>query len=296
MLKQVSVYLLTLLVCAGSSLYAIEDCQRKLIKILQVGSPDSTNRVYKSANPNIQNRLDGNLDVLKSLYHPNLRANVIDRGPIEFSVIGTGEFKKMQDATSGKGFWVVYAPAGMENRNPVGHTGTVSGNTYFTGQYAMGSLGNVGARLDSSSYAAAQFFELSDQGAKDLEKFFHDRSWFYHQGNPDYASAYVVLPFSRDAHVPNGDNCVSCAYSFLDPKWIAKRPELGKLTDEMGELTVSEVPNKMVYLNTKSPAYRGTVLVTHNPPEALHWITQGDFNSHHEGSQLLFDGKPVFIR
>ena len=66
--------------------------------------------------------------------------------------------------------------------------------------------------------------------------------------------------------------------------------------NEIGKFSVSEVPNRQIWFNTQTQAYRGTVIVTHKPEEATDWITNGEFNSSHSGKQLLFDGKAVPVQ
>lgn len=273
------------------SAQGIEKCQLHLFKILKRLPPEST-RTYPTANPKVVNRLDSSSPELAPLLHPQFRANVYENGPLGFSVIGTDDFQKLINKTNGKGFWVLYSPADESNNNPVGHTSVSINDTYFTGQYAMTSLKKANARLEKNPYIVAQFLELSDEGNAVLEKFMHDRVWFYHQKHPDYRSNYVTLPFSRDSATECGENCVSSNLGFLEQKWIDKRPELAKVRDELGGMMVSEVPNRQVFFSTKSPAYRGTVIITHKPEEAKHWISKGDFNISHTGKQLLFDGLP----
>lgn len=275
---------------------ALEPCQLHLAKILKRLPPTST-RDYVSQNPSPRpSQLNSSSPGLKPLLDPNLKATIYEKGEMKFSVVGTDAFQTLLNETNGKGFWVLYSPAGEENSNPVGHTSLSINDTYFTGQYAMQSLKGVNARLDNNPYVVAQFIELSPERTQLLDKFMNDRLWFMHQGNPAYKSVYAVLPFSRDASVECGENCITSNLNFLEPKWIQLRPELQQITDEIGKMSVSEIPNRQVWLNTQTPAYRGTVIVTHKPQEATDWMTNGEFNSSHTGKQLLFDGKPTLIK
>jgi hypothetical protein len=285
------VFLIAVALLSVDGLYALEPCQLHLVKLLRRLPPESV-REYRAENQLPVKRLDPNSPALSPLLHPRYRAEMAEHGPVEFSVVGTDGFQKLINETNGKGFWILYSPADPSNRNPVGHTSVSINDTYFTGQYAMESLKGVNARLDNNPYIVAQFIELSNEGTRRLDKFMNDRIWYYRQGHPDYRSNYVVHPFSRDSKVECGENCVNSNLGFMEEKWRKLRPELNQVLDEIGSMKVSEVPNRQVYFSTLSPAYRGTVIVTHKPSDATQWITRGDFNSSHTGKQLLFDGLP----
>ena len=136
-------------------------------------------------------------------------------------------------------------------------------------------------------FMVGQYFELSEGAISDLNRFFHDRVWFHHEGNSDYLTQFSPHPFTLEKGAPQFENCMTFSCPWLNPKWTSKRPELKNLAQEMGSMSLSEVPSRQIFLNPRSNAYRGTVIFSKNPFDLIKQLKAGELQNDAYGKQLI---------
>ena len=217
--------------------------------------------------------------------------------PLELSVVSPGEFLGAFGKLRGKGFWILMTPAEPGARAAAGHAWIATGDTFFDrhGPWIVRSQDArhlaVGGEPQVSierAYAIAQFFEVSEGSLNQLDHFMHDRVWQFNAGVGSYQPRFTERPLSHPHAGHWEENCLVFAYSWLFPEWKALRPEVQGVQVEFGDVRLSEVPSQQVFLNAEVPSYRGTLLISGHPEQALRHLREDGWNRDEAGRQLLF--------
>ncbi|MEO5668836.1 MAG: hypothetical protein ABIR96_12315 [Bdellovibrionota bacterium] len=234
-----------------------------------------------------------------SAFTAHYRAQVANKGSLDFEVVTPLSFALKQQSIQKKGFWMLMTPNPPGQPLATGHTAIAIGDSVFNrlsddlGSEAMRSIPieNAAAALMQSNdtpFLVAQFYELSDSSAAALEKFYHDRVWQYHRGADGWRTSYDRLPLSPKTLTPNCENCSLFSWSFLDPKWTLRAPELRDVQSEVGDMLIDQIPLNQLHNNTKSPAYRATLIVSKSPDVVKQMIENNSFGEDAAGAQTLF--------
>lgn len=241
-------------------------------------------------------------DKVKAVFTPQLNAVNANGQSMQMQVVRPEVFIQNSKELSNHGLWVLFSPSNSDARVASGHLRLVLTDTVFSrnvdeaGPAALTSaplhatLANEESQnFLNNSYMVAQYFELSEPSVEALSKFMHDRVWFHHAAHQDYSSRYIPLPFTRDAQVYRGENCLTYVFCFYENRWTEIRPELFDIQNEIGTFKVNEIPARQVLNNTTAPSYRGTLLISNDPGRLKQRLLGPDIKEDHALSQLLLD-------
>ena len=276
---------------ATPSVFAGRDCEIYLIDQINRASNPAYVKTVKVETPRIVRQLTANE---LALFKPELSGTGSDGIRIELSVQSLATARQKGDRLKDKGIWILTSPTPRTDGSPSGHAWMRAGNSLFdrfgpnlrSTAVAEKEFAGIYARVP---FVIAQFFELDETSVVNLNRFFHDRTWFHYWSegfHDEYRTDYAGMPYTRNRNIPNGENCVTFACAWANDRWTKLRPELSIVRDEMGSMTYSEIPIKQVYYNTQSPAYRGTILLSEDPNLKQRLMTS-DLREDPEGRQLL---------
>jgi hypothetical protein len=275
---------------------ALSECQVRIMKVMGRISPaDEAKRFVPSSLDSIAPERP---EVAKSL-QANAEVMVGKIGRLKFQLSGPAPFAVLHQKLKSKGFWMIMNPSPAGQRLVTGHASIVIGDSLFNrlsddlGPEAMRSIPvkDVAALFMNSNetpFLVAQFYEVSESSLATLSKFFHDRTWHYHEGLAEWRPRYERLPLSPEMKNVDCENCSLFSWSFLDPRWSLQVPELGDIQSEIGEVVVDQIPLQQIFNNSGSRAYRGTVLIAKNPVETEKFLEDGTFSADAVGAQTLF--------
>jgi len=288
--------LLVALLTSMPAAAAVSDCARRLMRVMERISPSKEARLFGDlvAVPTAPARLE-----VSTLLKSEAEVQVAEQGPLKLSIKGAVAFVTLHHQLRRKGFWMIMNPNPASQSLTTGHASILIGDHLFNrlhddlGPEAMRSVPvqDVAALFLNSAdtpYLVAQFYEVSESSLATLEKFYHDRVWFYHQGRAAWRPRYERLPLSPEKRDTDCENCSLFSWSFLDPKWSARVPELGDVQAEVGQVLVDQIPIKQLYNNTQSAAYRATVLISKEPETLRTSLRDGSFSEDPVGAQTLF--------
>jgi hypothetical protein len=224
-------------------------------------------------------------------------------GPLKGNLVSTQDFLETEKLLRKKGFWIFFNGSGPDARARTGHFTVLVNGTLFNrnvDEHGMMSLTSTPVDqalpfLNQYQVIAGQFFELDESNIETLSSFFHDRTWNFHAGVHDYKTKYVPLPHSRDASELMGENCLSFCFPWHSSRWSDLRPELKNIQKNLGDLELSEIPNLQLGRNARSPAYRGTLIVTDQPEQIREQLLTDGLLNHKYGSDFLINGPAVAI-
>lgn len=212
--------------------------------------------------------------------------------------IHVGDFSEMEELlqrTKGKGFWILQNSSGPNQRLASSHNSVVVGDTWFNrlsddlGEHALVSvnISSPPSELLQAPYIMGQFFELSEESAKVLHKFFHDRVWHYHAKTPEWHSIYNRHPTAREVSVERCENCTFFSWSFLLEDWLKVAPELEQIQNEIGAVSVTAIPSQQFFKNTQVRNFRQSFIWGPEKEKLLNSLKDGSFASDTEGHQSL---------
>lgn len=231
---------------------------------------------------------------------PTIDAMVGKSGRLQLRVESTTDFAALYPELRDKGFWMMMNPNPADQRLPTGHATIIVGDYLFNrlsddlGEHAMRSIrvdevAGIFTNSKETPYAVLQFYELTPSSLEILKKYFHDRVWNYHANLKEWRTSYERLPLGADNKTRTDcENCSLFSWSFLDPKWTKQVPELAQVQAEVGPVLVDQIPLQQLYNNTRSPAYRGTVLVSKDAELTETLLKDGSFSEDVVGAQTLF--------
>ena len=231
------------------------------------------------------------------LLRPSLRGHDGRGLQMDLKVTSFEAFAPIEKALKNSGFWVFFTPVKPDVRAAVGHAWlSVGGNVFDRyGPWIVRSqsLNEFKDKSEireilESGYVLSQFFEVSESSVQKIEKFMHDRVWFFNAGDERYQPKFTDRPLSQPPTDQWLENCMTFVYSWLLPKWSEMRPELQSLQAEVGKIRLSEVPSHQGFLNEQIPAYRGTVLITNHPDAITQSLKSEGWSHDPAGRQLLF--------
>jgi len=288
---------LLILVASLSTHAGISECER-LMKVLTRISPADEAKVLgkpvpKTASPHSEE--------VAELLKPSGEVQVGTRGPMKIMIEDPHTFALMQMTLKKKGFWMLTQPTAANQRLSTGHAAIIVGDHLFNrlsddlGPDAMRSIPvkEIGAgfmQAHEYPYLIAQFYEVSEKSVETLRKFYHDRTWHYHQGKKEWRPTYERLPLGKEGAGKNCENCSLFSWSFMDPKWSEVAPELKQVQAEVGEILVDQLPLHQVYNNAQNSAYRGTILIAKDSESALKSLKDDTFTNDPLGAQTFFHG------
>jgi hypothetical protein len=192
--------------------------------------------------------------------------------------------------------FIIFTPSGAEARVATGHMSLFVKQTWFNrvpdeaGSLAMVSQQRSLPELilwswtspppshvfgllagNTPPYLVVHELQVTPAESELLHRFFHDRVWFHHAGEPSYRRPYDPLPWSRPQS-DRGENCVTFGFSFLDPSWHFHSPQIADLAQSFGPLEVNELPIRQAQLLLEHPRRMGSywVNLSDNPePPAM---------------------------
>ncbi|MEK6580559.1 MAG: hypothetical protein AABZ55_15155 [Bdellovibrionota bacterium] len=286
-----------------------KDCvQERLLKVLQrVSGPDTNQRITISAPKSVHQLTREQSEVLT----PTLSAEGPNGKKLEFRIVGLKEFEKIANILKRKGIWIFLNTSSPDARLATGHFSVIAGESYFDrlpdnyGAQALtsaqsvfdgGKLQLLSNQLAQGKFVAAQFFEISEKSGSKLEKFYHDRVWFFHENKAPYKTQFVDLPNTRKGAPAFSENCATFSLCFMSPKWLELRPELKDVQEEMGSMSLSQIPSLQLYNNLDAPSYRSTFIIGENPEELEKLMLVDGLKSDADGHQLLLKSAPIRIQ
>ncbi len=291
-----SLILLTFILVSARAEAALSECQLRIMKVMGRISPaDEAKRFV----PGSVNSVAPQRPEVASFLKPNAEVMVAKHGALKVQVSGPVPFTTLHQKLKTKGFWMITNPSPAGQRLVTGHASIVIGDSLFNrlsddlGPEAIRSIPvkDVAALFMNSSetpFLVAQFYEVSESSLATLSKFFHDRTWHYHEGLAQWRPRYERLPLSPEMKDVDCENCSLFSWSFLNPRWSIQVPELGDVQSEVGEVIVDQIPLQQIFNNSGSGAYRGTVLVAKNPADTEKFLEDGSFASDPVGAQTFF--------
>ena len=196
---------------AGNSGEAVE-CQIRLMAVLGRLSDDRRSiRVGVEATKLVKRA------GLEDLVKPNWQASFARQNTksLQFQLGSFLDMKEALEQTRGKGFWVFQTPSDPGQKLATSHHAIGVNGILFNrlsddlGENALRSFTpeEVVGLVGMQPYILGQFFELSDEATKVLEKFFHDRVWHYHAKTPGWTSQYDRMPSPSQASAGDCENC-----------------------------------------------------------------------------------------
>lgn len=267
------------------------NCQKRLIRVLdRISSEEHTVQLGTPTQSEVSRdefHLFGQSDAsVKIGSHEN---------PVSIRVGSHSEMADLFTQTHGKGVWILQNPSAPDQRMASSHHSIVINNTWFNrlsddlGENAMKSLTveEASGYLTQSSYVMGQFVELSEESTTILHKFFHDRVWHYHAKTPDWISTYKRNPESQQVLNERCENCSFFSWSFLMKDWIRVAPDLAKVEQELGEVTVTSIPSQQFHRNSHVSTHRQNFIWGTDRESLLQSLRDGSFQSDAEGHQSL---------
>ncbi len=286
-----------LLLGVGPTLVLAEpsSCQKRLMTVLgKLAPPESTVRFGDHIqNPTTIMRLE-----LQPLFKPLGQVELPNSQKIPLAVGNYFDMKEIIDATNRKGFWILFTSSGPDQRLATGHHSLLINGTVFNrlsddlGPEAMRSVETMEAAVfvSKQQYVVGQFFETSDEAANILERFYHDRVWNYHAGNPKWRTHYDRLPTPKQINEEACENCAIFSWNFMDEKWLALSPDLIKVQQEIGPITVARIPSLQTANNFANQAHRMTFIWGPEKTKLVDELKDSTFSNSSEGHQALLHG------
>lgn len=280
----------------SNSIAEKRDLASCITRRLMLLAPPSDTLEVKATNPKIIQRLTPSE---KKILEPQFEAKVEHSGPLSFNVQSFDDFYLHQLPTlKDKGFFTIFIPSGESDPIKAGHLMVFAKDALFDrnleeqGAIALRStpITELSTMSSHFPYAVAQFYETSPNSVELLSRFFHDRTWLYHTGSPDYLTHYVGTPISKASGDVKAENCNTFIFSFMLPYWQNLRPEMETLKNEIGSMIVDQAPSSQIFQNTKSPSFRGTILLSHDPEKLIPLLKKDGMRNDPFGAQLRLDG------
>jgi len=230
----------------------------------------------------------------RHLLNPDIEVTTEAGGHMNMGLRNFTDFEKTTKTLQKKGFFTFFFPSGEGSRTAAGHMSILIDGSFFDrnldsqGANAIRSMNQeeFSKLFEHIPYAVAQFYELSEKSVAELSHYFHERTWHYHANTVGFHTSYVPLPFNDHRPLSEIENCNTFAFSFMEPDWQKRYPELRHIQTEFGNLELSQAPSKQLLNNTHSVAYRGSLFISDQEKFKSGLLSDGLRNDF-SGSQLL---------